>query len=167
MLPQSTDNPFQLKLSFHKIIEGLEQTALIDTGWRGQNAKELLKKVSHHPELIDGITDQSQIDNNAGLISELLEDLFPKALTLNEIKAVTIPYQGIIFNHTQRFKNILADAGPDFEINIRGFDDHQFYVMSCCIILNRFYGTNLDFGAAMVLRYPYRYRHHQALPHDV
>jgi hypothetical protein len=146
MLPQSTDNPFQLKLSFHKIIEGLEQTALIDTGWRGQNAKELLKKVSHHPELIDGITDQSQIDNNAGLISELLEDLFPKALTLNEIKAVTIPYQGIIFNHTQRFKNILADAGPDFEINIRGFDDHQFYVMSCCIILNRFYGTNLDFG---------------------
>lgn len=145
MLPQFENSPFRIQLSFHRIIERLEQTAANDAGWRGKNAVALLKKVALHPELRDGFTTQEQIAENKELIEELLADLFPEALTTNEIKAVSLPYQGILFNKTQRFENILRDAGPAFDINIRDFDDHQFYVLSCCMILFMFYGTQLDF----------------------
>jgi hypothetical protein len=145
MLPQLVNSPFRLEFSFHKVIERLERVALNDTGWRGTNAQALLQKVNQHPELKYGITSSQQIDDNAELISELLADLFPEALTLNEIKAVSLPYQSLLFNQTQRFQNILRDAGPDFAINIRDFDEHQFYVLSCCMILFIYYGTHLDF----------------------
>jgi hypothetical protein len=154
MFSQFTDKPFRLQLSFHKIIEGLEETAKTDTGQNSQNAKALVARVNQHPELRNGITSEDQIIENTDLIADLLADLFPKALTLNEIKAVSIPYQGLIFNHSQRFKNILKDAGPEFEINIRDFDDMQLYVLSCCMILARIYGTMLDFSKPMFYDIP-------------
>jgi len=142
ILPQFFDNPFQIRLSFHKMIERLEEIAKTE---EGNYAKVLIKEVEQHPELKNGITDISQIIDNTELISRLTAGLFPALLTLNEIKAISIPYQGLMFNYTERFRNILHDAGPGFEINIRDFDEHQFYIASCCLILNRFYNTQLDF----------------------
>jgi hypothetical protein len=153
MFPQFFDKPFRLQLSFHKIIEGLEKTAATE-GLQAVNAQALLARVDQHPELRNGIVSEEQIANNEGLIEDLLADLFPKALTLNEIKAVSIPYQGLIFNHSQRFKNILKDAGNEFQVNIRDFSEQQLYVLSCCIILNTLYGTKLDFSKPMFYDIP-------------
>jgi hypothetical protein len=154
MFSQFLDKPFRLQLSFHKIIEGLEETVKTATGPNCENAKELLARVNEQPELRNGITTEEQLVKNADLIADLLVDLFPKALTLNEIKAVSIPYLGLVFNHSQRFKNILKDAGTSFEINIRDFDDKQLYIMSCCMILARIYGTMLDFSKPMFYDIP-------------
>ncbi|MES2429042.1 MAG: GAF domain-containing protein [Bacteroidota bacterium] len=154
MYPQLLDKPFSLQLSFHKIIEGLEETAATDTGWKGIRAKSLIQRVAEHPELRNGITNEEQVADNADLISDLLSDLFPEILSLNEIKAVSFPYQPLIFNHSKRFKNILKAAGPAFEINIRDLDDLQLYVLSCCILLNRLYGTMLDFSKPMFYDIP-------------
>lgn len=145
MIPVFPDNPFQIELSFHKIIEKYEDIAATDEGYQGQHAKHLLAQVARHPELKTGITDVAQLQENELLISQLLAELFPPMLTLNEIKAVSLPYLNIAFNYSARFQNILNDAGADFEYSIRDFDEHQFYVASCCLILNRFYGTALDF----------------------
>jgi hypothetical protein len=147
LLPQFFDNPFQIRLSFHKIIERLESIAPADRNG-------LLAEIEAHPELRDGITDISQIRDNEGLISRLLVELFPPALTTNEIKAVSIPYQGLIFNYTERFRNILKAAGPSFDINIRDFNDHQFYILSCCMILNEFYNTQLGFNKPLFYDIP-------------
>lgn len=135
-------SPFQLQLSFDEPIRTIEAAA--DKG--DIAAQQLLQEVNACPELRNGITDTAGIEKNAELIARLLQDYFPKALTLNEIKAVSIPYTNILFNHTERFKNLLAAAGTDFDINIRDMDEPLFYVRSCCIILNEFYGTNLDFN---------------------
>ena len=151
LLPQFFDSPFHIQLSFHRIIESLENNAPADS--RGSD-KALLDEIKAHPELREGITDISQIRDNERLISRLLTDLFPPALTDNEIKAVSVPYQGLIFNYTERFRNILKAAGPSFEINIRDFNDHQFYVATCCLILNEFYGTRLDFSRPLFYDIP-------------
>jgi hypothetical protein len=151
LLPQFFDNPFHINLSFHKIIEGLEEDVLSGNS-RGD--KSLLEEVNQHPELKNGITDISQIRGNEELISRLLIELFPPILTTNEIKAVSVPYQGLIFNCTQRFRDIIKAAGMSFEINIRDFDDHQFYIASCCLILNEFYGTRLDFNRPLFYDIP-------------
>ena len=151
---QYFDNPFTIILSFHKLIEKYVNIARNGEGLSKKIAKTLVKEVSVHPELKDGITDSSQIADHAALISRLVAELFPVLLTKNEIKAITIPYQGFIFNHTERLHDILQDAGPDFDMNIRGFDADQFYIFSCGIILNRYYGTRLDFNKPLFYEIP-------------
>src|ERR1041385_4445340 len=149
LLPQFFDNPFQVRLSFHKVIEQLEEMAPDN-----ESSKRLLNEVNEHPELKDGITDISKIKSNENLISRLLADLFPPLLTYNEIKGISVPYQGLVFNQTERFRNILKAAGMSFEINIRDFNDHQFYIANCCLILNEFYGTKLDFSRPLFYDIP-------------
>jgi len=137
-LPTFTDNPFQIRLSFHKIIDYLSTLP-------GNDYNALLYEIDQHRELSEGITEIEQITRNSGLIRELTSPLFPAMLSKNEIKAISIPYQGLIFNYSDRFREILQDAGEDYEISIRNFNDHQFYIFSCCLILNRFYGKFVDF----------------------
>ena len=154
LFPQFSDNPFQINLCFHKIIERLEDIAAKNAGADSEKANQLLEEVKPFPELREGIQGISQIADNEAVIADLLADIFPAALTLNEIKAVSIPYLGLTFNYSQRFQNILKAAGTSFEFNIRDFDEHQFYVMSCSIILNVFYGTHLDFGKPLFYDIP-------------
>ena len=71
-------------------------------------AKALLKEVESIPELQTGIEDFSVIKKHETIINHLLADLFPTALTNNEIKAVTIPFQNFTFNYTERFKKIVT-----------------------------------------------------------
>jgi len=139
------DNPFQIQISFHKLIESLEGIAKSNVDYRANYAAALLKEVAAVPELSQGITDGSVIDNNKELIRHLMSDLFPTALTKNDIKAVTIPFHNITFNYSERFQHILNNAGPDFDMHIRDFDNDTFYIMSCCLILNAYYGYHFDF----------------------
>lgn len=137
-------NPFEVQVSFHKLIENLEEIALSDVDYRANYAKGLLEQVATVPELRSGITDVKQIEQHKMLIRYLLSDLFPTALTKNEIKAVTIPFHNITFNYSERFQHILNNAGLDFDMIIRDFDDDNFYIMSCCLILNVYYGYRFD-----------------------
>ncbi|MBT1690315.1 hypothetical protein [Dawidia soli] len=142
-----TGTPFKVQFSFHDPMERLEKKAQ-DTQHpeAAAAAEDLLRRLSEAPALRTGITEEDQLRRHEGLIRELLHDLFPEALTHNEIKAIGIPYSNMFFNPTERFRKILQAAGPSFATYIRDFDEHQFYVMSCCIILNEYYGTQLDFG---------------------
>ena len=154
-LNQFPDSPFKIKVSFHKVLETLENIAQSDEAdYRSNYAKALLKEADKLPELREGITTYRQIEKQEKLIHNLLADLFPTALTNNEIKAVTIPFQNITFNYTERFKKILSEAGKDFDMTIRDFDQHQFYVMNCCLILNSFYGRDFDFSRPLFYDIP-------------
>lgn len=151
---QFPDNPFQIHMSFHVLIEHLEKVASEQTGYAAERAQALLKEVEPFPQLREGIIDQSQLDDHIEVVQHLLADLFPPVLSHNEIKAVTVPFQTMVINHSQRLKDILKAAGPDFDMSIRDFDSHQFYVMSCCLVLNEFYNTKLDFGKPMFYDIP-------------
>lgn len=153
-LPIFRETPFLLQLSLSPVIENLERIAADIQHEGAEKAIALLEEVKPFPEFRKGFTDISQIEGNKKLIRKLLGDHFPEVLTLNEIKAISIPYRNFMFNRTQRFKNILRMAGPDFEFNIRDFDEHQFYILSCCLILNEFYGTQLDFSRPLFYDIP-------------
>lgn len=139
------ESPFQTIISFHKLIEILEEIETSDVPYRSNYARAVLEEVNAIPELRNGITDYNDIKKHEVLIQHLLSDLFPTALTQNEIKAVTIPFQNFTFNYTERFKKILAAAGSNFDMTIRGFDEHQFYINNCCLILKGYYNQNVNF----------------------
>jgi hypothetical protein len=151
---QFESNPFIIKISFHKVLETLEDIALSNVDYRSNYAKALLGKTAPFPELREGITSMEQIEENQELINHLLSDIFPTALTNNEIKAVTIPFQNLTFNYTKRFQKILDEAGELFDITIRDLDEHQFYIMSCCLILNVYYKQHLDFSKPLFYDIP-------------
>ncbi|WP_294820198.1 GAF domain-containing protein [uncultured Flavobacterium sp.] len=148
------ESPLIAKISFHKVLETLEEIAESDVDYRSDYAKALLRHAAPYPELRDGITDLSLLEKHEKLIKNLLSDLFPTALTKNEIKAAAIPFFNITFNHTKRFKKILVNAGDDFGMSIRNFDDHQFYVFCCCLVLNRYYGHHFDFSKPLFYDIP-------------
>ncbi|OYQ38262.1 GAF domain-containing protein [Flavobacterium cyanobacteriorum] len=151
---QNIIGPLIAKISFHKVLESLENIAQSDIDYRSEYAKALLKHAEPYPELREGITDLSLLDKHEKLIKNLLADLFPTALTRNEIKAAAIPFFNITFNYTERFKNIVNAAGDDFGMAIRNFDDHQFYVFCCCLILNSHYGYHFDFSKPLFYDIP-------------
>jgi hypothetical protein len=83
-------SPFKILISFHKLIEGLEQIALSDVDYRSNYAKGLLSQIKDKTEFRDGINNLDVIKNNQELIRYLLADLFPTALTNNEIKEIKL-----------------------------------------------------------------------------
>lgn len=148
-------SPFYSVISFHKVIDSLREIAENDeVPYRVNYAESLLKEVAKVPELYTGITSKITIYENIELIHNLLADLFPTALTNNEIKAVSLPFQNFNFNFTKRFQQIVIDAGEEFEINIRNFSNDQYYIFSCCLILNTWYGENFDLSRPLFYDIP-------------
>lgn len=149
-----TKSPFKTLISFHKLIENLEEIAAANVDYRSNYANALLKEIEPYPEFRAGITDLGFIKKHEELIHNLLADLFPTALTNNEIKAVTIPFQNVTFNYSERFKKILQDAGMTFDMEIRDFEEDQFYILNCILILNASYGQNFDFNKPLFYDIP-------------
>lgn len=148
------ESPFKTLISFHKLIETLEEIAQTNVDYRANYAKALLKEIEPFPGFRTGVEDLNLILEQQTLIKHLLADLFPTALTHNEIKAVTIPFQNFTFNYTERFKKIVKNAGVEFDMAIRDFDEHQFYIMSCTLILNEFYGQKIHFNKPLFYDIP-------------
>ncbi|MEX6626390.1 GAF domain-containing protein [Tenacibaculum salmonis] len=138
--------PLQLNISFKKIYNMLKEYA-------SSTAKEhpfyasaniIIKKVEKYPELINGFSDLSLLKKHEDIIDVLLETLFPEMLTLNEIKAATIPFSFTSFKFTKRLENILENAGEEYVLKVRDFEDDKMYIMACTFILNSVYKQPID-----------------------
>jgi len=139
-------SPFEIKIAFHKIIENLEQVVAESAdAFQVQYAQSLIETVAAFPELKDGFSSEESLIKNQKGIQLLLADLFPSALTNNEIKAAAVPFTNVIFNKTKRLEKILNNAGIDFDLTIRNFTDHDQYIMSCCLILSFYFNQKSDF----------------------
>jgi hypothetical protein len=149
-----TESPFKILISFHKLIDNLEEIAQTDVDYRSNYAKALLKEIEPFSEFRDGIEDLNLIKQQEKLIHNLLADLFPTALTHNEIKAISIPFQNVTFNYTERFKKIIQNAGITFNMEIRDFNKDQFYIFNCILILNAYYGQHFDFHTPLFYDIP-------------
>lgn len=147
--------PLQVQLSFAKVLEEFKKRMK-----QSQNevTREYLKSVLNYaesyPELIEGIEDPDKIDEYQDILGTLLDNLFPAALTKNEIKAATMPFMNKIFNPTKRFSAIMNDAGEDFSLSIRNLDPEYFYIIGCVIILNSYYNYEIDFKRPLFYEIP-------------
>lgn len=114
----------------------------------------VLEKASQIPELRAGISDPIFFTENREFLQELFRDLFPPLLTKNEIKAAGFPFYNYFFNPSDRFKKILQNAGQDFDLFINGMDPHQYYVISCCLILRDYYKVPINFSMPFIFDIP-------------
>lgn len=141
---KSHNAPFILHISFHKYLEYLQEIAENDSiPFRAEYARAVLQKANEVPELSQGFTDLQIIEKHQQLIKLILSDIFPTALSHNEIKAVSLPFHNITFNYTKRFQQILTDAKTDFNFDIREIDGDDFYIFNCMLILQKYYNQQL------------------------
>ncbi|XKW98292.1 hypothetical protein R8G64_07395 [Tenacibaculum maritimum] len=138
--------PVQLNISFEKIISLFEKYAHADFKEHPfhKSSKIMLRKVEKHPEFITGFSDLSLLEKHHEIIDILLDTLFPEILSDNEIKAATIPFTFTSFKFTNRFKKILANAGDDYLLEVRNFQENVMYIYACTLILRLVYNYFVD-----------------------
>ena len=139
------ESPMLLKISFNKLLTKYEELAKSDDEFLAAKALRVLKAQEPYPELRDGFTDFSLLETYKREIGIILEDSFSDVLTVNEIKAASVPFQNLIFNSSERFKNIIKAGGKDFDLKIKNMPEDDTYIIACTIILNFCYGYNLNF----------------------
>ncbi|EAR00452.1 GAF domain-containing protein [Maribacter sp. HTCC2170] len=139
------DFPLQRLISFHKLLEEYDRMANGEDEFLAKRAQQVLDAQAPYPELRDGFSDVSLVKKHEKVIRMILQDSFANVLTKNEIKTASLPYYDIIFNSSDRFEEILAAAGEDFELKARGVPESLSYIMGCTVILNFYYGYRLDF----------------------
>ncbi|MFD2433143.1 GAF domain-containing protein [Mesonia maritima] len=146
MINKDKDYPFLVKIGFKKVIDAYRERAKNE---EKPIAKEYLEKmltyVKDFPKLESGIDSKKDLEKHKIPIEILLDDLFPNILTNNEIKAASTPRNNIIFNSSGRFDEILKKAGKDYKLEIRNQSSELDYVYGCIMILNQYYGYNVDF----------------------
>jgi hypothetical protein len=143
MTTEEREFPLELNLSLSKIFDHYRNLA--DTMGTNNRFEKVLEIEKKYPKLSTGLSSEEEVLQYQDQIDIVLDDLFPSALQLNEIKIATTPFQQSIFKSTQRYKNIIKAAGKDFEPEIKNFDENHFYIMGCSIILNQHYGYKIDF----------------------
>ncbi|TVZ28181.1 hypothetical protein JM83_3289 [Gillisia sp. Hel_I_86] len=155
MKNQIQDFPLDIKISFHKIIEEYKlQLDEEQSSISKEYMAKVLEYVSSFPKLEEGIEDPNDLSKFKDVIKILLDELFPKILSKNEIKAATVPFHNLIFNTSKRFKKILDNAGEGFELSMRNLNEDMFYIYGCILILNHHYNYKIDFSRPLYYDIP-------------
>jgi hypothetical protein len=139
------ESPFQLKVSFNKLLNHYEELSKSDDEFIAAKARRVLKTAEGYPELRDGITDPQKLITREKEIRVILQDSFSPILTNNEIKTASVPFHNLIFNSSERFKSIIKTAGDDFELEIKNMPKDDKYIIACTIILAFCYGQDINF----------------------
>jgi len=138
--------PFDISLSFELLLKQYQERLAIEKNELViQHLKGLLTSFEQYPVLSSGIKTTKQLKEHKDVIDLLMGDLFPQALSLNEIKAAGIPFQPVHFYYSKRFENIINIAGSDFEFKLVDFTEDEMYMMSCSYILGTYYKVNTDY----------------------
>ncbi len=140
-----SDLPLKLIISFEAIFNYMEKIAADKNHFLHSTSLHLLEEYREHTILRDGFEDFNNLNTYQKEISKLLDILFPELLLSNEIKAATIPFEFTMFKLSNRFKQIIEDAGEDYEFTMRNYDEDKLYIMSCVFILAFCYDVHIDF----------------------
>ncbi|WP_339885430.1 GAF domain-containing protein [Polaribacter vadi] len=138
--------PIQLNISFKKVFSFFEKYAHLDYHTHPFHKSSLvfIKELEKYPELKDGFSDLKLLEKYYDQINILLEPLFPEALLSNEIKAATVPFSFTSFKFTTRFEDILENAGKDYQLTVRNFEENDMYIIACTFILEYVYNYKVD-----------------------
>ncbi|MCM4157138.1 GAF domain-containing protein [Gramella sp. AN32] len=154
MMQKIKEFPFEILISFHKVIDQYnEELKHIDRKISRDYMESIVAYIKDYPQLIEGFSDPKLLKKYEEPISILLDDLFPNVLTNNEIKAASVPFQNIIFNSSKRFSSILKSAGEKFELVMRDVEDETLYKYACIQIL-KYYGFDVDISRPLYYDIP-------------
>ncbi|MEM6516138.1 MAG: GAF domain-containing protein, partial [Bacteroidota bacterium] len=151
--------PFELKISFDKLLRHYEEVAKGEDDFLVDKAKLIIDVSEKTPLLRNGFSELKYLEEYKEEIRFILQDSFSDVLGSNEIKTASVPFHSLIFNSSKRFQNIIKDAGKDFELKVINMPEDMMYVIGCTIILKYIYGYDMDFKRPFFYEIPDRNGH--------
>ena len=139
------ESPMIQLVSFNKLLEHYDEQLISKDKYLAERAKYVLDAQAPYPELREGFDDIKLLEKHKDVISIILADTFSPVLTKNEIKTASTPFESLVFNSSERFQNILKNAGEGFELEIRNLPMEISYIMKCTVVLSFYYGYKMDF----------------------
>ncbi|SEA24764.1 GAF domain-containing protein [Psychroflexus halocasei] len=145
-MKQNYQFPFKISVSFKKVIQLYKERLRTEKNPIAKNYIEsLLEYIAKYPELVEGVDIDKKLKLYDDIIKVVLDDIFPNMLSNNEIKAATVPFIPTIFCKSDRLDKILSEAGDGYELSPREFNVELNYIFACVIILNEYYGCQIDY----------------------
>lgn len=141
----SGESPLVQQISFNKLLLNYEEMLDSEQAHERERAQAVLEAAASAPVLRDGFTDTGLLEEHSELIRYILSDTFSPLLSQNEIKAACVPFSHIVFNSSERFRRILEEAGPGYQLRIRNLDGGMGYIMQAIVVLGFHYGFKVDF----------------------
>ncbi len=151
---EEQQSPIKVEVSFKKVFEQYKGRLSSDNILVKQRAASVLEIAEKYPELSEGISDLSKLGDYNDQIDLVMEDMFSSILENNEIKVATLPYNDFIFKSSERFQKIIKAAGPGFKVEINNFEENEYYILGCVIIMNAYYGFHADFRRPLYFQIP-------------
>lgn len=127
--------PFDIRLSLARVFDYWENKLAIGSASEQIHAKSILDSVAHLPVLRQPISDISLIETYQEEIRGLLSAMFPDILSNNEVKAASLPFFPVLFNKTKRLDTIINNAGKDYKMSLRGFEEKEVYILACAFLI--------------------------------
>ena len=146
--------PLTVLVSFEKLFEEYKKNLDSKNILLRERAKQVIDIANKYPILTNGIKEEDELEKMAPQIDLILEDLFSTITSKNDIKTAAIPFYNSYFKTSVRYDNILKAAGTDYKLELIDFDNDEFYIMGCSIILQAYYGYNVDFKRPFYYKIP-------------
>ncbi len=146
--------PFEILVGFDKFLKMYENMLSSDSNFKRQKAREILDTANKHSFFREGFSNLNLLYEYKNDIKFILQDIFSEVLTLNEIKAASIPFFDFVFNSSTRFENIIKNAGEDFLPNISYQSEDERYIVSCTIILAFYYNYAINLKRPFLYKIP-------------
>ncbi len=137
--------PMEIKIGFGKLVEDYKLHLNGTDTLLKARAERVIAIAKEYPVLIEGLSSFEEIEKYQSQIDAILADLFSGILQNNEIKMASLPFHEGVIKTSKRYDNIIKAAGPEFQPELKNFDDDSMYIMGCSIILNAYYGYKTDF----------------------
>ncbi len=146
--------PLSVLVSFEKLFEEYKKNLDSENILLRERAKQVLDIADKYPILSEGIKEEEDLENMAPQIDLILEDLFSTITSKNDIKAAAFPFHNSFFKTSSRYDTIISEAGKDYKPELMDFNNDEFYIMGCSIILHAYYGYNVDFKRPFYYKIP-------------
>ncbi len=146
--------PMKLTLSLASIFRHFEKMVESDDLVSAELGQKVLERLADAKALRKPITDMKTLQKYDHQIRLLFSTLFPPALATNEIKAATLPMTPLFIHLSDRFANIVKNAGADFKLEFRDTNPDLFYLYSCSFILDVMYGLSSSVKRPMFIDIP-------------
>lgn len=151
---QTVELPLKIVFSAERLYQQLENYANEPNHLFQTYCHKVLDDLEGAEQLRAGIDDFENLESYGELIKLLFQPLFPQALHLNEIKMVVMPFKYFGFNPTQRFSNILKQAGEGFRMSFMHYSHEQIYFYACSYILAAHYHQALKVNRPFYIDIP-------------
>lgn len=140
-----TELPLKLIISFEAIFEYLEKIEQDKNHYMYTAACNLLEEYKKYPVLREGFEDFKYLEKYNKEIDKLLDIIFPTPLQNSEITSASIPIDFTTFKISQKFQEILTEAGENYQLKLRNYFETNVFISSCLFILEEYYKVQIDF----------------------